>query len=42
MNYDTIKLNYDRGLWSETMVAVAVQKGIITQNEFKEITGKTY
>ena len=42
MNYDTIKKNYDRGLWNVAMVRVAVKKGIITKEQFKEITGKDY
>lgn len=42
MNYETIKRNYDKGLWSDVMVKTAVRKGIITQNEYAEITGKEY
>lgn len=42
MNYDTIKLNFDRGLWSEAMVAIAVQKGVITAAQFQTITGRKY
>lgn len=42
MNYETIKKNYDRGLWSLAMVKTAVRKGIITQEEYKEITGREY
>ena len=42
MNYDTIKKNYDRGLWNAAMVRVAVKKGVITKEQFKEITGKDY
>jgi hypothetical protein len=38
MNYDIIKSNYKRGLWSKEMVKVAVKKNIITQEQFKEIT----
>lgn len=33
MNFKQIKSNYDRGLWSEAMVRVAVRKGIITSGE---------
>ena len=39
MNFDTIKKNYDRGLWNVAMVRVAVKKGVITKEQFKEITG---
>ena len=42
MSFETIKRNYDRGLWSASMVAVAVRKGIITAKQYKEITGKAY
>ena len=40
MNFETIKKNYDRGLWNVTMVKMAVRKGVITKEQFKEITGK--
>ena len=42
MNYKMIKRNYEKGLWSVVMVKVAVKKGIITKEEFKEITGELY
>jgi hypothetical protein len=42
MNYETIKKNYDRGLWSAVMVKTAVKKGIITPAQYLEITGKVY
>lgn len=42
MNYETIKKNYDRGLWSAAMVKTAVKKGIITKEQYEEITGKEY
>lgn len=42
MNYNAIKKNYDKGLWTDVMVKVAVRKGIITKTQYKEITGKTY
>lgn len=42
MTFDIIKRNYDRGLWNETMVRMAVRKGVITTEQFKEITGKDY
>lgn len=42
MNYETIKKNFERGLWNVAMVRVAVRKGVITKAEFKEITGKDY
>ena len=42
MNYDTIKRNFDKGLWNVAMVRMAVRKGVITKEQFKEITGKDY
>ena len=42
MNYETIKKNFERGLWNVAMVRVAVRKGVITKKQFKEITGKDY
>ncbi len=42
MNFNTVKKNYDKGLWTLTMVRVAVKKGIINKTEFKKITGKNY
>ncbi len=42
MNYDTIKKNFDRGLWTKKMVKTAVKKGIITAEQYQTITGETY
>lgn len=42
MNYQTVKKNFERGLWSLAMVKMAVRKGIITKEEYQEITGKEY
>lgn len=42
MNFATIKRNYDRGLWSKVMVKTAVKKGIITPEQYEEITGERY
>ena len=42
MNFETIKKNFERGLWNAAMVKMAVRKGVITKAEYKEITGKTY
>lgn len=42
MNYETVKKNYERELWNVAMVRVAVRKGVITKEQFKEITGKDY
>lgn len=42
MSYEIIKHNFDRGLWSIPMVKMAVAKGIITRDEYKNITGEPY
>lgn len=42
MNYETVKKNYEKGLWSKSMVKVAVKKGIITKEQYREITGEVY
>ena len=42
MTYEAIKRNFDRKLWNEKMVAVAVKKGVITAEQYKKITGEDY
>lgn len=42
MDYNTIKKNYDKGLWNLQLVKIAVRKGLITKYQYKEITGKDY
>lgn len=42
MNFDTIKKNFERGLWNKQMVKTAVRKGVITKDQYQEITGETY
>lgn len=42
MNYEMIKHNFDRGLWSKPMVKVAVRKGVITKEQYADITGESY
>lgn len=42
MNFNIIKSNFDKGLWSKSMVKVAVLKGVITPDQYGEITGDTY
>ena len=42
MNFETIKKNYDRNLWSKSMVKMAVKKGVITKEQYKEITKEEY
>ena len=40
--YDKIKSYYDSGLWSEVRVRNMVVKGVITEEEFYDITGEFY
>ena len=42
MSFEIIKRNFDRGLWTRQMVAMAVRKGIITPEQYQEITGEDY
>ena len=42
MTYELVKRNYDRCLWTAQMVRLAVRKGVITKEQFKEITGQDY
>lgn len=42
MDFDTIKKNYDKGLWNIVLVKTAVRKGLITQEQYTEITGFIY
>ena len=40
--YEKIKKYYDTGLWSEERVRNMVIKGIITEEEYKNIVGKEH
>lgn len=42
MNKERIANWYKHGLWSKTMVGNAVKKGILTPEDYKEITGEVY
>lgn len=42
MNYDSIKYYFEAGKWSLPMVKNAVRKGVITKEQYTEITGKQY
>lgn len=37
-----VAMRFDQGLWSKPMVKMAVRKGIITKEQYKEITGEWY
>lgn len=41
-NYEKIKHYYDTGLWSVERVKNMVVKGLITEEEYKKITGEDY
>ena len=40
--YEKVKKYYDIGLWSEERVRNMVIRGIITEEEYKDIIGKEY
>ena len=40
--YERIKKFYDLGLWNKDMVRTAVEKGLITPEQYKTITGEDY
>lgn len=42
MSFELIKRNYNKGLWSKAMVKMALRKGIITKEQYKEIVGEVY
>lgn len=37
MNFELIKKNYDRGLWNKRQVEIAKEKGVITEEQYKQI-----
>lgn len=40
--FERIQKWYKQGLWTAEMVRNAVEKGVITEEQFKEITGEEY
>lgn len=42
MNKETVIWNYKHHLWGIDLVKMAVRKGILTKEEFKELTGEEY
>lgn len=42
MSYERVKYYYKAGLWSKPMVKNAVRKGVITKEQYEEITGEEY
>lgn len=39
MTFEIIKKNYDRRLWNKKQVEIAKEKGLITEEEYKQIVG---
>lgn len=42
MSYERIKYYFEAGLWNKQMVKMAVRKGVITKEQYSEITGEVY
>lgn len=42
MTFEIIQRNFSRRLWNAAMVALAVEKGIISPEQYEEITGLAY
>ena len=42
MSFERNKYYFEAGLWSKPMVKTAVRKGVITKEQYKEITGEDY
>lgn len=39
---EMIKKAYERGLWTDTILKMAVSNNFLSKEKFKEITGKEY
>ena len=42
MSFERVKFYYVNGLWNSAMVRAAVRKGVITKEQYAEITGEKY
>lgn len=42
MSYERIKYYYEAGLWNIQMVRMAVKKGVISKEQYLEITKEQY
>lgn len=42
MSFERVKYYYNAGLWNKAMVKMAVKKGVITTEQYTEITGEKY
>lgn len=40
--FERIKKYYEKGIYKDSHIAIFVQKGVITEEEYKEIMGKDY
>ena len=42
MSFERIKYYFEAGLWSKPMVRMAVKKGVITKEQYKDIVGEEF
>ena len=42
MDATLVATRYKQGFWNKQMVKMAVKKGVITKEQYKEITGEEY
>lgn len=42
MTFEIVKYNFERGLWTAQMVALAVRRGVITREQYKTITNQEF
>lgn len=42
MDKTLVELRYTQGFWNKQMVRMAVRKGVITKEQYEEITGEKY
>lgn len=42
MTFEIIKKNFDKKLWNKQMLKIAVDKGVITIEQYEGITGEKY
>lgn len=42
MNFEIIKKNYDKNLWTKKMVGMAYKKGVISEAEYASIVNEAY
>ena len=42
MNFETLKERYENDRITDAMLRIYIRKGVITQEQYLEITGRTY